>query len=54
MLVGGVLKGVGLQETTRITMDTVRSLILRNQENVDKYKGIPIEKYLDEITDFKR
>ena len=54
LLVGGVLKGIGLQETTKFAMDMVRNLILKNKENVDKYKGIPIEKYLDEITDFKR
>ena len=33
-------------------MDMVRTLILKNAENVDKYKGIPIEKYLEEMTNF--
>ncbi len=50
LLVGSLLKGNSLQKSTKYAMDTVRGLILRNTENVDKYKGIPIEKYLNEIT----
>ena len=50
MLVGSLLKGNSLQKATRYAMDTVRELILQNTENADKYKGIPIEKYLNEIT----
>ena len=53
LLVGSILGGHGLQESTAFSMRTVRSLILRNTENVDKYKGIPIEKYLEEMTEFK-
>ena len=34
-------------------MKTVRNLILQNTDNADKYKGIPIEKYLEEMTEFK-
>ena len=54
LLIGGVLKGIELQKATKFAMDTVRKLIFKNKENVDKYKGIPIEKYLDEMTDFTR
>ena len=50
LLVGSLLKGNSLQRATRYAMDTVRELILQNTENADKYKGIPIEKYLNEIT----
>jgi len=53
LLVGSILGGHGLQESTAFSMRTVRRLILRNTENVDKYKGIPIEKYLEEMTEFK-
>jgi len=52
LLIGGVLKGRELQESTKFAMDMVRTLILKNAENVDKYKGIPIEKYLEEMTNF--
>ncbi|MFR2966468.1 MAG: hypothetical protein ACLTK0_08865 [Anaerovoracaceae bacterium] len=41
-----------LQKATKFSMDMVRKLIIRNKENVDKYKGIPIEKYLEEMTNF--
>ena len=52
LLIGGVLKGVELQKATKFSMDMVRKLIIRNKENVDKYKGMPIEKYLEEMTNF--
>lgn len=52
LLVGGVLKGKELQEATAYSMEMVRRLILRNADNADKNKGIPIEKYLDEMTNF--
>lgn len=52
LLIGGVLKGTALQKATKFAMDMVRELILKNKENADKYKGIPIEKYLEEMTDF--
>ena len=34
-------------------MNMVRELILLNVDNVDKYKGLPIEKYLDDMTKFE-
>lgn len=52
LLIGSVLKGRKLQESTAFAMSTVRELILLNTENADKYKGIPIEKYLDDMTKF--
>lgn len=53
LLVGSILNGRGLQESTAFAMKTVRNLILQNTDNVDKYKGLPIEKYLEEMTEFK-
>lgn len=53
LLTGGVLKGIDMQKSTAFAMKTVRNLVMRNTENVDKYKGIPIEKYLDEMTNFE-
>lgn len=52
LLIGSVLKGRSLQKSTAYAMNTVRQLILENTENADKYKGIPIEKYLEDMTDF--
>lgn len=52
LLIGSVLKGRKLQESTAFAMKTVRELVLKNTENADKYKGIPIEKYLEEMTKF--
>ena len=49
VLVGNLLKGAELQTSVKKAMDTVRGLILRNRENADKYKGIPIEIYLEEL-----
>lgn len=52
LLVGGVLKGRDLQVSTAYAMDTLRRLILLNKDNADLTSGIPIEKYLDEMTNF--
>lgn len=49
VLLGGLLEGVELEISTKRAMDTVSSLIDKNRENVDKYKGIPLEKYLEEL-----
>ncbi len=49
LLIGKVLKGRGLQDATAFAMKTVKNLVLQNKENADKYKGIPIEKHLQEI-----
>lgn len=52
LLVGSVLKGRNLQISTSYAMDTLRNLILLNKDNADKTSGIPIEKYLEEMTNF--
>lgn len=52
LLVGGVLKGRELQPSTAYAMDTLRELIMLNKDNADKTSGIPIEKYLEEMTNF--
>lgn len=47
VLIGKVLSGNRLVDSTRNAMDAVRELIKRNQDNADKYKGIPVENYLE-------
>ena len=54
LLVGGVLKGRELQASTAYAMNTLRELILLNKDNADKTSGIPIEKYLEEMTNFQQ
>lgn len=49
VLVGNVLRGTPLESAVDKAMKVVRNLILKNKENIDKNKGIPIEKYLNEI-----
>lgn len=46
VLIGHLLNGEPLKGSTRKAMDAVYKLISLNQENADKYKGIPIERYL--------
>ena len=43
------MHGIPLETAVRNAMDTVERLIRINKDNVDKYKGLPIEQYLDEI-----
>lgn len=54
LLVGAVLKGKELQVSTAYAMDTLRELIMLNKDNTDKTSGIPIEKYLEEMTNFQQ
>jgi len=49
VLIGHLLNGEPLKNSTRKAMDTVWQLIDINKDNVDKNRGIPIEKYLDKI-----
>ena len=49
VLVGNVLRGAELQPAVKKAMDVVRELILKNRDNADKYKGIPVEKYLEQV-----
>ena len=47
VLIGHLLKGEPLKQSTRIAMDVVSRLIERNKDIEDKKRGIPIEKCLD-------
>lgn len=47
ILMGKILAGDRLVEATRMAMDIVRELIERNKDNADKFKGIPLESYLE-------
>lgn len=49
VLMGKVLSGCPLKESTQAAMDVVRELIWENKENADKFKGIPVESYLEVI-----
>ena len=46
IVIGNLLKGEELKLSTRKAMDRVRSLIDLNKDNSDKFRGIPIERYL--------
>ena len=46
IVISHLLKGKELKESTRRAMDNVRTLIDLNKNNEDKYRGIPIERYL--------
>lgn len=50
VLMGHVENGAPLRASTQKAMDTVVTLIERNKDNEDKYKGIPIEKDLEVIS----
>ena len=52
LLVGSVLKGRDLQVSTAYAMKTLRELIMLNKDNADKTSGLPIELYLEELTNF--
>lgn len=49
VLIGHLLGGEKLKPSTRKAMDTVYKLIDLNKDNEDKNRGIPLEKYLEEI-----
>lgn len=49
VLLGKVLTGEGLKESVQKAMDVVKEMILRNRDNVDKFKGIPVEVCLELI-----
>jgi pyridoxine kinase len=46
---GKVIEGNSLYISTKKAMEIVSTLIEKNKDNVDKYKGIPIEKELEVI-----
>ncbi len=47
VLMGSILNGKSFPKATGIAMRLVREMVLRNQNNRDKFKGIMIEKCLD-------
>ena len=49
VLVGKMMAGEPLEQSTQMAMDAVRDLILKNRDNQDKYKGIPLEQFLEEL-----
>lgn len=49
ILIGHLLDGGHLKESTRKTMDTVYRLIDLNKDLADKKRGILVEKYLNEL-----
>lgn len=51
LLMGNVLNGKNLEESAAKAMSAVSRLIRLNQHNTDRYKGIPIENYLEVIDD---
>ena len=46
-MLGRLVDGVPLQESTHRAMDAVRTMIDRNRDKEDKYLGIPIETCLE-------
>lgn len=46
VLTGTLLSGVPLPKAVKTAMDSVEILIKANTNNEDKYKGIPVEEYL--------
>ena len=47
VFIGKILSGNDLKLSTKCAMDTVKDMISKNLENIDKFKGIPLELYLD-------
>lgn len=51
VFLGKIMSGSSLFEATKQAMNTVRNMIAQNVDNVDKYKGIPIEICLEALND---
>ena len=49
VFMGKILDGCSLYDATERAMTSVRNMIKRNVQILDKYKGIPIETCLEEI-----
>ncbi len=49
VLMGKVLQGLSLQESTQKAMDAVQELIVGSEEIEEKYKGIPVELLFERI-----
>lgn len=51
MLIGRYMNGHGLVDSVQAAMDTVSQMLELCKDNEDKYKGIPIEQYLELVAD---
>lgn len=49
VFVGKIMDGKNLRESTKQAMQVVSNMIEMNLDNVDKYKGIPVERCLEVI-----
>lgn len=49
LFMAGVLAGDGARRALRKAMDKVRELIIKDIENPDKYAGVRIERYFEEL-----
>jgi len=49
VMMGKVLSAAPLQDGVQKAMDYVKDIIILNKDNVDKFKGIPIETWLDKM-----
>lgn len=47
IVIGNLLQDVDLKSATRKAMDIVRTLIDKNKNMPDRYRGIPLERYLN-------
>lgn len=46
---GNILEGLPVKESAQKAMNVVKKMIEVNVNNVDKYKGIPLEMYLEDL-----
>lgn len=46
---GKILDGLTVEQATQKAMDVVKKMVEINANNVDKYKGIPLEMYLEDL-----
>lgn len=53
IVVGHYMKSGQLVESVQIAMQQLEKIIRSNMNYTDKYKGIPIEQFLEEINDAK-
>lgn len=51
VLVGGLLQGKPMQQAVKQAMDVLEKLVFLEKDELDKNKGIRIEKYLDVLND---
>lgn len=49
LVVGRYLKNGQLLESVKMAMRQLETMITANLENTDKYKGIPVEQFLEEM-----